>query len=118
MSENVAMQEVPEQELKFGKLWDLVIEIAKKLKAVPLNQHQGCWYVRLDERWEFAVNAHNAVVRSPELEAEVPPFHLYAKFNGWPFAVISPQGGEIGSGRLANIDTFSEALKKYLETLP
>lgn len=75
------------------------------------------WYVKVDERWEFAVNPHGDPVRSPELDAEVPAYHLYAKFNGWPFAVIHPGGGEIGVGALANIDTFTQALQNYLDGL-
>lgn len=117
MSDKIELCEVPEHELKFGKLWDLVIEIAKRTKSVPLNARPGVWYVKVDEHWEFAMNGHGDPVRSPELAAEVPAYHLYAKFNGWPFAVISPHGGSLGNGAVANIDAFAQALQNYLERI-
>ena len=44
----------------------------------------------------------------------LPAFFVRVKWNGWPAGVITPAGGTIAAGELANEDTLVEALKEAL----
>ena len=91
----------------------LVAELGLALGVAPLNKHEGCWRYRLGSApaWEFAVNGHSTPQPDPfGSDIPVEPFHCYAQFNGWPFAVFNAFGGTFGAGEVANEDAFIAAV--------
>jgi len=67
------------------------------------------YHVKLDERWEFWVNATD---KPQEVEgSEIRPYECYVKFNGWPAGIFTPYGGTFAAGEAANERTFCDALK-------
>lgn len=97
-------------------IWSAIFELAKSDGVVPLKALPGCWYRRLDERWEIGVNGHREARSCTFADgpSRVPPFSICVVFNGWPAGIIDPHGGSIAAGALANIDTFVEALRGVL----
>lgn len=97
------------------RVWEAICKRAQRLGVQPLNALPGCWYQKLTGGWEFAVNGHNEPKTQKFEQHDEPvgigPFHLYAEFNGWPAATLTPYGGEIAAGAAANVDTFIEALE-------
>jgi hypothetical protein len=78
-------------------------------EAAPLNRHPGCWEVGIDQHWWIAVNAHNEP-KTCSKGTEVAPFACYVGFNGWPAGILTPTGGALAAGSLANEETFLAAL--------
>jgi hypothetical protein len=101
-------EQITPQHEAFDAIWTTVCAIAMKVGAAPLNQWPGLWRFDVDEHWKIAVNAHDE-----EIEG-IPKFRLYAEWNGWPAGMLSPTGGEIAAGTLANIFTLREALDRKL----
>ena len=95
---------------KLSEAFVRVAELARALGVRDINQLPGCWEVQVDGRWWLAMNGHGHMVKASD-DAEVPPYSAWIKFNGWPAGVISPTGGVIAAGRLANEDIFIAALK-------
>lgn len=87
-----------------------IVKLAERLGLSGLNKFPGCWEHQVDGQWWIALNAHKEPMTC-SMGAEVPPFHAYVQFNGWPAGVIDPRGGIIAAGKVANEDTFIEALK-------
>jgi hypothetical protein len=97
-----------------GRFWEQLMRIAKATDAAPLNKHEGCWeFGDPDRGWYVAVNAHEAPVKC-YAGAEVPPFHAYVMWFGFPAGLITPAEGTIAAGAAANMDT----LLAWLEALP
>ena len=97
------------------RIWKAAADRAFRLGATPLNRLPGCWYQKLDGGWEVAVNAHKEA-RGQKFEyhdcrVKVPPFSMYAEFNGWPAATLNLKRGEIAAGSLANADSLIAALE-------
>lgn len=94
-----------------------IAELAEALGVSDISQQPGCWEHQVDERWWFAVNAHpqdNRCSRGPE----VPAFHAYVEFNGWPAGVFHPvAGGEFAAGTEANEDEFVRAAQAAIEKI-
>ena len=59
--------------------------------------------------WTIEVHAQSC----QEID-HLPAFFVRVKWNGWPAGVITPAGGTIAGGELANEDTLVEALKEAL----
>jgi hypothetical protein len=110
-------EQMTDEQAALERFWTGFIALADKRGAVPLNQHEGCWYVALDEHWELAANGHGEKKecgsfkhhKSPQA---VSPFSIYVEFNGWPAGVIDPYGCSIAAGEAANIFTLVEALER------
>lgn len=91
-----------------------VCELATTLGARNIKDLPGCWETQIDGRWYVAVNGHNVETKTSR-GAEVPPFHCYVEFNGWPAGIFSPRGGVIAAGAAANEDTFVAACQKRID---
>jgi len=88
----------------------LITELAIGLGAAPLTKHVGCWEHRLGDRWLIAVNGHRTPTKC-STGCEVPPFHAYVEYDGWPCALLMPFGGTtVGHGHEAE-DALIAALK-------
>ena len=87
---------------------------ARSIQAVP-----GCYEMQIDDRWWAALNPHKEPIRCSKDENGngVPPFSVYIEFNGWPAGVITPNGGIIAAGSVANEDTYIEAVKAAIAAL-
>lgn len=48
-------------------------------------------------------------------KTEVPAFHCYVEFNGWPAGLLSPYDGTFAAGEAANEETFIAALEQATE---
>ena len=86
---------------------------------MPLNKMPGLWHRKLDEHWAIWVNGKTTTQSTPD-GAAVDPFHCYVEFNGWPAGILSvPTGqGAIAAGKLANYETFCDALKAAIAFVP
>lgn len=94
----------------FAKLADLAIALG----ITDINKLEGCWEHNVDEHWFITINGHNKTIKNSK-DVEVPAYHCYVEFNGWPAGIFSPFGGAICAGKLANEDTFLDAIKKALQ---
>lgn len=96
------------------QLWTALRALADAYDAAPMNKHEGCWSIALDQHWSLAVNAHPAAARWTNPRSgdshTVPAFSVYLDFNGWPAGLIDPHGAHIAAGRAANADTFLAAV--------
>lgn len=90
----------------------LIVELATALGVTAINTLPGCWYHRLDENWEFAVNGHNEPRKWQDIE--IGPFTAYLQWNGFPAGLIGLGGGTMAAGSAANEDALCEALKKAI----
>lgn len=89
-----------------------IAELLHALGKSPANKVAGPLVHDVDEHWRVVLNGHNESVRYGEHgEIEVPPFHCYIEFNGWPAGLLSPYGGVIAAGALANEPAFVAACK-------
>lgn len=101
------------------QLWQAIFDLTESHNAPPLSQHKSGWVLRLDDRWCVAINGQSEPLkmRIPPFTwtVEVPPFHVYVDYLGWPFAFIAPQTASIGCGAEANIDTLYAAIVQATE---
>jgi hypothetical protein len=93
---------------------DLMLAVADFNKAQGVkaaNQWPDCWEAVVGKTgWWLAVNAHGEPKRCTH-GPEVPAYHVYVEWNGWPAGMFSAFGGEIAAGSLANVDTLVVALR-------
>jgi hypothetical protein len=104
-----------------GQFWLLASELALVTKAAPLNKLNGAWYVRVDDRWEFAVNGHERVVACVRFRHHrgapitIPPREVYGECNGWPALIGNPQAAAIAGGGAINFESLLAALRSKIE---
>ena len=82
--------------------WVHIGTIAAAAGVVPLNQHPGLWEFEVGP-WKLQVNGRREKI------GDVPPYHAFVEFNGWPAGLIHPYGGTIAAGEAANIWTLQTA---------
>jgi hypothetical protein len=72
-----------------------IAELALVRGDVPLSKFPACYEFTLAGEPEIlvAVNGHETE-REASTGAKVPAFHAYATWNGWPFALLNPFGGD------------------------
>ncbi len=76
----------------------------------PMPIGKRVWRHTVDDHWKVMVNATDDVID------HVPPFYFAYEFNGWPFAMLHPEGsGLAGAGQAANLDTLHAALLRAFE---
>ena len=88
-----------------------IVELAGRLGVSRIDKIPGCWEVDVDGRWWVAVNGHREPTKCSRASTPLEPFEAYVEFNGWPAGGLTPAGGWIAAGGVANEDTFIEALK-------
>ena len=82
----------------------LIVDLA--LKQGRRNIKDQVVDVAVDDTWKVRVNGC-----SVERE-NIPPFHAYVEFNGWPAGFIGTDGGGvIAAGEAANEDALIAALR-------
>ena len=94
-----------------------IAELANTLGVEKINEFEGAWLHQLDDNWTIAVNGHSKKIKcDPEgtMGADIPPYSAAVWWNGWLAGLISPGGGTIAAGELANEDTFIEALERKI----
>lgn len=100
---------LPEAYLKAGEV------MLKRLMATlskPLPQIPGIYKIQVGG-WTIECHGHpNQVIDG------LGPFQFRLHWNGWPAGFITPVGGLIAAGALANEDTFIEAMNHELEETP
>ena len=92
-----------------SEVFDEICQLALALGVKNINQLPACWEHKVDEEWRIAVNAHNKPVNAGD--TTVPAFTAYLEFNGWPAGLISPYGGMMASGAIANEVELLKALR-------
>ena len=88
--------------------FNLIADLAIKRNLHPLNKHQDCCEIVVDENWTLALNGH----REPRKykDVTVPPFECYVEWCGWPAGVLDLAGGGwIAAGSAANEDALIAA---------
>ncbi|WP_018086454.1 hypothetical protein [Desulfurispora thermophila] len=95
------------------EVFALAAELAIKDGVAPLCRLPGVWERQIDDNWKIVLNGHNSPKDYNVLT--IPPFHMYVEFNGWPAGLLSPFGGTIAAGTVANENALISALKKALE---
>lgn len=88
----------------------LIAGLGNKSGASPVNKFEACWEKQVDPVWWIAMNGHRETVKCSR-GADVPPFHCYVEFNGWPAGLINPYDGVLAAGAVGNEDNFITALK-------
>lgn len=87
-----------------------ICEYAESRGISRLNLNPGCWEVKLDDQWWFAVNPHRTD-QECSMGVTVRPFTIYVQYNGFPAGVFSPKEGVFAAGSMANVDSFMAALE-------
>jgi hypothetical protein len=101
-------------EQPISEAFNAVVDLALSLGVRSIKDLPACWEHQVDEYWFIAINGHNApkfARQTASGETEVPPFHCYIEFNGFPAGLITPYDGIIAAGSVANEDAFIAALK-------
>lgn len=88
-------------------------DLGGALGVVNINQLDGCWEHQVDDKWRIAWNGHREPVKN-SAGHEVPGYHIYVEYNGWPAGLIHPYGGILAAGEGANEKTFLAAIDKAL----
>lgn len=97
--------------MNLEKIFELVTELAIKDKVVPIMDK--IWERKIDKHWKIVVNGYN---ETKELcGIEIPAYHIYVEFNGFPAGLINPFDGIICAGKEANIERFIGALETAIE---
>lgn len=90
-----------------------VCELASARGARGINHLPGCWEHQVDEQWHVSLNGADEP-RKSESGVDVPSFHVYVTFNGWPAGFVNLRDGCIAAGEAANEDELLAALKKAI----
>lgn len=98
-----------------SEVFDMIARVAIALDAVPLTRWPAGWVLRVDARWKLVVNGSPEPIRWEKIE--IPGFHCYAEYNGWPAGLFSPHGGIIAGGSVANEADLIRALAARLEAI-
>lgn len=115
---NSGVQELPPT----VDVFSLIAQICLAMDAAPLDKHEGCWELIVDDQWTIAVNGH----KTPQVYHSrngmsaggsgftVNPVDAYVEYNGWAAGTFNPFGGILAAGEGANEDTLIAALEKKL----
>ena len=99
------MNDIGRISVLFERLVDLMLVRGfSNIKDLP-----GCAEIRIDERWQVAVNGHSEATKCSH-GPEIPAYAAYVQCNGWPAGIITPYGGVVAAGKLANEATLLEAI--------
>lgn len=92
----------------------LLADLAIATGAAPINEHPDCWEIVLDgpPQLRISVNGHEEK-RCDSQGVFVNPFHAYIEYNGWPWAIFSPHGGD-RLGYEHNEDAAIEVLRNAI----
>ena len=96
-----------------SEVFALLIDWSTQLGAENISALPGCWENRLGEHWRVAINGHRDPC-SDSTGAEVPPYHAYLEYRGWPAGLVNPRGGTIVNGEGANEDALIEVLRQEI----
>ena len=90
-----------------------IMDYCKRRGVRSLRDQIGLYHARVDDCWEFWLNAHADELKTSE-GVGVPPYCVYVAFNGWPASMFSPAQEEVFfvAGDAANLDTFCAALRE------
>lgn len=91
---------------------ECIIALAESLGISALaHTHAGrVWEHKVDDQWTVAINA-NRVKCTTKSGAAVDPFCAYVEYNGWPAAILTPDGeGTFAMGSAANVTAFCTAV--------
>lgn len=102
-----------------AEVFALVCELAVALGCRALNERPGCWHHELADpkggTWAFTLNPHETSEAIGDTATQLPPFHLFVEWNGFPAGIVSPGGGVIAAGACANEAACIAALRAELD---
>jgi hypothetical protein len=87
-----------------------VVDYALAKRVTNLIMRPGVWEDKIDAHWWIAVNPHHETLKT-STGASVQFGELYIEFNGWPAGIITPHGGPMCAGQIANEDAFIAAVQ-------
>lgn len=68
--------------------------------------------------WKIAVNGHRHAITSPLFEGTIiPSCRAHVTYNGWPWGILAPNGGECMNGSYANEDQFIRVVEGEIRRL-
>jgi len=91
----------------------VLIAMLAEQDGVCLPHVKGCWERKIGPEWWIAINGHDEAQRCSR-GVNVSFGHCYVEYNGFPAGLMTPYGGVIAAGRIANEESFAEALQKEL----
>lgn len=77
-----------------SEAYSAIAEYSLSLGVRNIKDLPGCWEQQIDDLWWVAANGHSDPVEC-STGTEVPPFHMYLVFNGWPAGILGPYGGTL-----------------------
>ena len=101
-------------EHQVSEAFNAVVDLALSLGVRSIKGLPACWEHQVDEHWHIAINGHHTDQQTSRGN-NVPPFHCYIEFNGFPAGLITPYDGIIAAGSVANEDAFIAALQRATE---
>ncbi len=111
----------PAVERPINQAFMLLANLAHK-RGVKGADLPGCWECEIPGidggTWWWAVNGKDEPRTPTGRTIEVPPYHCYLEWCGWPAGIFTPFGGEICAGSVANEDAFIAALQAAIERWP
>lgn len=90
-----------------GEAFFMIVLLAIARNNVP-NAKDRILQLTIDKRWKATLNGHS------ETRNNIPPFHVYVEYNGFPAGIIGAHSGCIAAGEAANERTLIRALRKIM----
>ncbi len=94
-------------------LSEVMLLIADLAEADCVESIGGQVWERQVGNWGIWVNGTGSEAKVKGVD--LPAFHAYIEWNGWPAGVIDSFGGTIAAGEAANEDALIAALKDEIE---
>lgn len=104
--------------IQLPEAFSVIVDLAMHDDIESINELEGCWHRRIDDRWYIAVNGHDEPIKVEPHEmmgATVPPFEAAIFYNGWLAGLVGPSGGAIAHGEAANEDSFIQAVREAMQ---
>ena len=86
--------------------------LCEALEVHDIKSLPGCWVYQVDEHWTIAVNGHPGPVKYGVVD--VPAFHAYVEFNGFPAGFVNAYSGTMAAGEAANEDLLIAAINRAI----
>lgn len=99
---------------------ELICQLHKLDKAVPIGRLLKPWHRKIDERWQIWVNGQMKPQKGgPGGDIDIHPGDCYVEYNGWPAGSFSMIHGEglLAAGSEANYQTFCDALQSAINPI-
>jgi len=94
--------------------FEAVADMAFALGVKDVGKRETPWVYCVDEHWTIAINGtkqKHKVEPADHMPVTIKPFEMAVWWCGWLAGILSPDGGILAAGGLANSDTFCAACR-------